>query len=207
MRHLGMVRAFGLAVFILWLLWGLIWLATALRRKPLVQSLPIAARLTYRVPIILSIILLALGRRTHLGTALATAGAASSWLYRRFIHLYPGVVLIGAPLVLLGLGVAVWARFYLGRNWSGAVTFRQDHELVRAGPYRYSRHPIYTGILIALAGSACAIGQWRGIAALVLASVGLWYKAQLEERLMIEHFGDQYRQYRRQVKALIPYVF
>jgi protein-S-isoprenylcysteine O-methyltransferase Ste14 len=68
------------------------------------------------------------------------------------------------------------------------------------------RHPIYTGLLLAVAGTACAIGQMRGILALALTFFGLWYKSRIEERLMVETFGDAYRRYRETVKALIPYV-
>jgi hypothetical protein len=201
------IRAAAWAIVALWLLWLLIWLFTALQTKPVAQRLSLGQRVTYRAPILLSMVLLALGRRTHLGAMLSGGGPAVAWLYGRFIRLYPGVVLLGAPLVLIGLGVAVWARVYLGANWSGAVTFKQDHELVRSGPYRLARHPIYTGVLLALAGSACAIGQWRAILGVALALIGLWYKSQLEERLMLEHFGAAYREYQRRVKALIPYLF
>ena len=101
---------------------------------------------------------------------------------------------------------AIWARNVLGRNWSGIVTLKQDHELIRTGPYRYVRHPIYTGLLIAFAGSAIARGEWRGLLALAIAFVALWRKLKLEEQWMIETFGDAYRRYRDEVRALIPFV-
>ena len=94
----------------------------------------------------------------------------------------------------------------LGRNWSGVVTVKQDHELIRSGPYRYVRHPIYTGLLIAFAGSAIARGEWRGILALAIVFAALWRKLRLEERWMIETFGDAYLRYRAEVRALIPFV-
>jgi protein-S-isoprenylcysteine O-methyltransferase Ste14 len=207
MLRYEMLRWAGISIPALWLVWMLVWIAAARTAKPIVQQVPAQSRMPYRLLSALSLILFLLARGTRLGRALQEAGPAGAWLYIRFIRLYPGVVLIGAPLVAIGLALAVWARFYLGGNWSSAVTFKQDHELIRSGPYRLVRHPIYTGILLAVAGSACAIGQMRGIVAFVLVFIGLWYKSRLEERLMIEHFGDAYRHYRTEVRALVPYLF
>jgi protein-S-isoprenylcysteine O-methyltransferase Ste14 len=95
----------------------------------------------------------------------------------------------------------------LAGNWSGSVTLKQDHELIRTGPYRFVRHPIYTGALIAVLGTAFAIGQLRGLLAFALTFFAFRYKSQIEERLMIENFGDAYRSYRSSVKALIPFIF
>ncbi len=127
-------------------------------------------------------------------------------LNARFVPLaaWPGVV--GLALVVLGLGFATWARVDLGRNWSAAVTLKRDHELVRSGPYRWVRNPIYTGILIALAGSALARGRWSGVLAVAIAFGSFWYKARLEERVMHDAFGAEYDAYRREVKSLIPFV-
>jgi protein-S-isoprenylcysteine O-methyltransferase Ste14 len=196
--------AWGITV--IWVLWVAVWIIASLKTKPVVRRESAVSRVSYIVLLFASMILLLLGKRTHLGAALAT-GPATAWLYARFIRLYPGVVWIGAPLVLAGTLFAIWARLHLGGNWSGSVTLKQDHELVRSGPYRYVRHPIYTGLLLAVAGTACAIGQMRGLVALVLTLVGLGYKSRIEERLMIEAFGDAYRGYRAAVKGLIPFLF
>jgi len=104
----------------------------------------------------------------------------------------------------LGLALTVWARMHLGANWSGTVTVKQDHELVRSGPYAWVRHPIYTGLLLMLAGTALALGEWRGVLALLIAFAALWRKLKLEERWMRETFGTAYDDYRRSVKALLP---
>jgi protein-S-isoprenylcysteine O-methyltransferase Ste14 len=127
-------------------------------------------------------------------------------LSARFVPSAAWPYAVGAVLVVLGLGFATWARVYLGRNWSADVTLKQEHELVRSGPYRWVRNPIYTGILIALAGSALARGQWSGVLAVVIAFGSFWYKARLEERVMHDAFGAEYDAYRREVKALIPFV-
>ena len=89
---------------------------------------------------------------------------------------------LGVAAVAAGLAFTVWARICLGRNWSGTVTLKQDHELVRTGPYRFVRHPIYTGLLVAIAGSAVVRGEWRAALALVIAFAALWRKLRLEER-------------------------
>ena len=115
--------------------------------------------------------------------------------------------LIGAGVVALGLAFSVWARVHLGRNWSGTVTVKQDHELVRDGPYRYVRHPIYTGLLIAFIGCAIARDEWRVVLGIAIIYAGFWRKLKLEERWMTEQFGDAYRRYIAEVPALVPNPF
>jgi protein-S-isoprenylcysteine O-methyltransferase Ste14 len=94
----------------------------------------------------------------------------------------------------------------LGTNWSADVTVKHDHELIEAGPYAYSRHPIYTGLVLALFGTALAVGETRALIAFVIALASLWYKMGLEERVMRRTFGAAYDAYTRRVKALIPFV-
>jgi protein-S-isoprenylcysteine O-methyltransferase Ste14 len=109
-------------------------------------------------------------------------------------------------LTLAGLLFTVWARTHLGRNWSGLVTIKQDHELITSGPYSTVRHPIYTGLLLAFVGSALARSELRGILAVVLVFWALWRKSRIEERWMRDQFGDAYREYSSHVAALIPFV-
>jgi protein-S-isoprenylcysteine O-methyltransferase Ste14 len=119
----------------------------------------------------------------------------------------PAMGSIALALISAGLAFAVWARFVIGRNWSGTVTLKQDHELVRSGPYAIVRHPIYTGFLFALLGTAVArgtIGAFIGVAIAVLA---LRLKSLTEESLMLQQFDSQYAAYKREVKALIPFVW
>ncbi len=84
---------------------------------------------------------------------------------------------------------------------------KQDHELVVSGPYRVVRHPIYTGILIAVLGTAIMVGQVRGFLALGITFFSLWYKSSFEEDLMKQQFPQQYESYSRQVKKLLPWIF
>jgi protein-S-isoprenylcysteine O-methyltransferase Ste14 len=110
----------------------------------------------------------------------------------------------GLALVVCGVGFAIWARVVLDGNWSGTPTLKQDHTLTRSGPYRITRHPIYTGFLLGLAGSAVERGTLRGAIALLLCWGALTLKLHMEERLMLQRFGDAYVQYRREVPALFP---
>jgi len=112
----------------------------------------------------------------------------------------------GSAVTAGGLLFAVWARRHLGRNWSQAVTIKEGHELITSGPYALVRHPIYTGLLLALVGSAVARGEWCGLLAVALVFGALWRKLRLEERWMRAKFGESYEAYSRQVAALVPYV-
>ncbi len=85
------------------------------------------------------------------------------------------------------------------------MTLKQDHTLTRSGPYRFVRHPIYTGLLLAIFGSGViALGEWRGLVALALVTAAFLRKIQIEERFLQERFGDAYSRYRHEVAALIP---
>jgi protein-S-isoprenylcysteine O-methyltransferase Ste14 len=124
----------------------------------------------------------------------------------RLLPASDGTAWAGLCLTAAGCAFAVWARACLGANWSATVTRKQNHELVRGGPYAVVRHPIYAGLLLAVLGTALALGEVRGLAALALAFVGWFTKARTEERFLAEEFGDAYARYRREVKRLIPFV-
>jgi protein-S-isoprenylcysteine O-methyltransferase Ste14 len=113
----------------------------------------------------------------------------------------------GAVVCMSGLFVTIWARRTLAGNWSSDVTFKQGHELVKAGPYRFVRHPIYTGLLLMCLGSAMESGRLRSWLGVICVAVGFWIKLKQEEKLMLRHFPDDYPNYRKQVKALVPFVF
>ncbi len=124
---------------------------------------------------------------------------------RRLITEHEFVYWISAALVALGLGFACLARAWLGANWSAAVTLKRDHELIRSGPYRYVRHPIYTGLLLALFGTALETGAWRGIIGFVLIAAAFIYKYKTEERFLTRKFGDDYSRYKTEVPGLVPF--
>jgi protein-S-isoprenylcysteine O-methyltransferase Ste14 len=106
-----------------------------------------------------------------------------------------------------GLLLAICSRRHLGRHWSGEITIKRQHELVRSGPYRLLRHPIYTGILGIYVGTTIIIGTWLGVIGLAIVVVAYWRKIRLEETNLRAAFGSEYDAYRRQSWALVPRVF
>jgi protein-S-isoprenylcysteine O-methyltransferase Ste14 len=111
----------------------------------------------------------------------------------------------GVVLFLAGLGLAVWARVRLGRNWGMPMTRKDEPELVTSGPYRRVRHPIYSGLLLAMFGSALADTLYWLIALVILGAYFL-FSARVEEKMLGEEFPDTYPRYRAHTKMLIPFV-
>lgn len=114
---------------------------------------------------------------------------------------------IGFAIEVAGVAFAVWARYCIGRNWSSDVTIKEDHQLMRGGPYAIVRHPIYAGFVLAMAGTAMAIGEVRALIGVPLLLLVWHHKAVREEQFMLQQFGDEYERYRREVKGLIPYIW
>jgi protein-S-isoprenylcysteine O-methyltransferase Ste14 len=117
----------------------------------------------------------------------------------------PILQVVGVILLLSGLGLAVWARVFLGRNWGMPMTQKNEPELVTSGPYHYIRHPIYSGILLAMLGTSLATNIYWLIAFGVMA-VYFIYSARVEERLLTASFPTTYPTYRTKTKMLIPFV-
>ncbi len=114
---------------------------------------------------------------------------------------------VGIVICLLGVGLAVWARSVLGKNWSGRVMLQKEHHLITEGPYNLVRHPIYFGVLMAMFGSSLVIGQIFGLAYFIFSAFGLWIKSGQEEALLTTQFPNDYLQYKQKVKMLLPYLF
>jgi protein-S-isoprenylcysteine O-methyltransferase Ste14 len=112
----------------------------------------------------------------------------------------------GEATQISGLAFSIWARLHLGRNWSGMGMVKEDHELVRSGPYAIVRHPIYSGLLLAILGKAIDHGNVAGFLGFAILLEEWNRKAVVEERFMTEQFGDEYARYCRKVKRLIPGV-
>lgn len=178
-----------------WLSFGIIWLVAAFANKRTVQRQSISSRFIH------------LGLGIVAALLLVNNGIRGGILDWRFVPKSLFTAYIGLALTLVGLAFAVWARFHLGRNWSGTVTLKQDHELIRTGPYALVRHPIYSGILLALLGAAIARAELRGLLALAIIIFTFRLKYGIEESFMVRQFGVQYADYRRQVRALIPFVW
>jgi protein-S-isoprenylcysteine O-methyltransferase Ste14 len=117
-----------------------------------------------------------------------------------------GYTVVGLFITVAGLLFAIWARVHLGKNWSGMPTIRKDHTIIRTGPYRFVRHPIYAGILIGLTGTAIGIGYLIVFFCVILIFGLFVIKFRMEETFLLEEFGEEYARYKREVKALIPYV-
>jgi protein-S-isoprenylcysteine O-methyltransferase Ste14 len=179
----------------LWLVWLLYWRISAADLKHESRHESPWSRAAHLVPLLIAAILLAI--RGYPG---------DGWLFQRFLPYSSLDFWLGALLTAIGVAFACWARAHLGRNWSATVSVKQDHELIRTGPYALVRHPIYTGMLLAILGTAITIGQWRAVLALLVAFASLWRKLRLEERYMSETFGEEYQRYRAHTKALIPYL-
>jgi protein-S-isoprenylcysteine O-methyltransferase Ste14 len=128
------------------------------------------------------------------------------WLYWHFLPAGLPAFYSGAVITVAGLLFSVWARRHIGANWSRSVTIKENHELITSGPYALVRHPIYTGLLTALLGSAIALTQFRGLIAFALFFISLWYKLRLEEKWMRAQFGETYISYSRRVAALVPFL-
>lgn len=180
------------AIDALWLAWLIYWLIASMRAKPTRRSESVASRLLHLTPLCLGIALLMMPR-------------PGGWLGERLLPRTPVWFFVGFVLIALGMGFSILARVWLGGNWSGTVTLKQDHELIRGGPYRVARHPIYTGILLAILGSAVALGEWRGVVALVLITASFLRKITVEERFLTEQFGAAYTRFQAEVPALLPW--
>ena len=113
---------------------------------------------------------------------------------------------IGAILCCAGIALAIWARRNLGTNWSGAPSVKEGHELVTFGPYRFVRHPIYTGIIAAFLGSALVGGPTWLILFLIMGGMFIW-RIRIEEGFMMQLFPGQYPEYKKRTKALIPFIW
>lgn len=182
------------AVKWIWIAFGVFWLLAAFVQKRSVRRQSSSSRLLQ-----VSIIVLAV-------TPFFIAGREFHLLYR---HMFPtpfAVQAVGLLLMLLGWFFAVWARVALGGNWSGTVTVKENHVLVTHGPYRWVRHPIYSGVLLLLLGTAVVVGTAVTIMEVAAVTLALSLKMRTEEKFMQETFGEQYRDYCQRVKALIPYV-
>lgn len=178
----------------LWLSWATYWWVSSRNAKQTVRRESLPSRLSHIGPLALAALLLSVPHMPIPGVG------------ERFVAHASWILDIAVGLTAMGLLFTVWARRYIGPNWSATVTIKRDHELVTGGPYALVRHPIYTGLLLAFAGSALAVGEWRGVLAVAVASIALWRKLRLEERWMRQQFGAVYQDYSRRVAALIPFV-
>jgi protein-S-isoprenylcysteine O-methyltransferase Ste14 len=182
----------GIIVDFCWLTLGVYWLITAAGTKKVAVNENTGLR-ALRLAIIVVLFVL-------LGTNWLRIGVLGS----RFVPWQSWIIWIGVALSGAGVGLAIWARWRLGRNWSDKVVLKVDHELIRNGPYRYLRHPIYTGVLVALAGTALVIGEWRGVVAVILMGLNYYIKATREEKILAASFGEAFAEHKKRTGFFLP---
>ena len=178
-----------------WAAFAAYWVMSALERKKTKRRERWVSRLSYTLPLLGAVALLALLGRPE---------ARHGWLAERFVPLSATAQWTGAVLTAIGVGFAIWARRHLGTNWSGVVTLKEGHELIRTGPYRRIRHPIYTGMLLALFGTVIEIGRVAGLIAFAIAWASFTVKARREESFLAEEFGEQFDVHRQQSGMFLP---
>jgi protein-S-isoprenylcysteine O-methyltransferase Ste14 len=181
-----------LAAIVLWCLFSIYWEKEATRSSAAAVSEPRVSRWFHLLLINVGQLLLFLEVR-GLGGRFLPAPAVFETL--------------GLALLAAGVALAVWARRCLGCEWSGNITIKVEHKLIRTGPYRWVRHPIYTGLLAMYAGTTLVSGEWHALAGLVLAGLAYVRKIRLEEANLLSGFGANYAAYQSETKALIPGVY
>ncbi|HEY6485242.1 MAG TPA: isoprenylcysteine carboxylmethyltransferase family protein [Candidatus Cybelea sp.] len=181
----------------LWLLFIAVWVISSLGAKASLRSHAWARGIVLRLTVVvLVLVMLRLPSVSH--------GFRHASLY--LANRNPALGIAGVALCALGIGLAIDARFYLGSNWGLPMTRKANPELITSGPYAFVRHPIYTGILLAMVGSALAESITWALALLIFGPYFI-HSARIEERTMAEAFPEQYPAYRAHTKMLIPFVF
>jgi protein-S-isoprenylcysteine O-methyltransferase Ste14 len=135
---------------------------------------------------------------------LFSSWTAVSILGRRLLPESRWLLYAGFACTILGLLLALWARIHLGQQWSDKVVLKVDHQLVRTGPYSRMRHPIYSGVLLGVLGTALVLGQLRGAVAFALLLTNYIIKAKREDQLLAAHFPEEFREHSRQTGFLLP---
>lgn len=201
MRSLNFVKLYMLdhlpASFInyAWSAFLIIWGISALMVKGTVKRQSMSSRLEQAVPVLASYFLL------------FSRNIRPNWLHVRFFPASDAVLVwLGVALTVSGVGFAILARVWIGRNWSGTITIKDRHELIQGGPYSIVRHPIYAGLLLGYLGTALAYGEIRGLIGFPLLALGFGLKLRMEEAFMVQQFGSAYNDYRQRVKAVVPFL-
>jgi protein-S-isoprenylcysteine O-methyltransferase Ste14 len=176
-----------------WAAWLVYWLISAARSKPTLRR-PGWIRLAL-LRLLIAITVIIIFRLPGVGLAHISVTPAS-----------PPLAWSGLLLTIAGLGLAVWARVYLGRNWGVPMAHKQNPELITSGPYAWVRHPIYSGIILATFGTALASG-WLVLLVVVYITGYFVYAARTEERNLEHEFGEPYRKYKAKSKMLVPFLY
>jgi protein-S-isoprenylcysteine O-methyltransferase Ste14 len=178
-----------------WVAFGAYWLIVARRVKaPRTSESPI-----YRVFRLLLLVITF--------TLVFAKWTAVGFLGRHFFPQKQSLAYIGFASALTGMAIAVWARMSLGHYWSDKIVLKVDHQLVRSGPYARMRHPIYSGVLLGVAGSALVVDEWRGMLALLLLLTNYVIKAKCEDKVLAEAFAEDFEEHKKCAGFLLPRLF
>jgi protein-S-isoprenylcysteine O-methyltransferase Ste14 len=177
---------------VLWITWIIYWLLAARSVVRTRRSESWQSGASYRLPLYIGILLLTFRR--------LLPPPWSRLLYPPSMRSATATL----ALQLAGLSLTVWARIHLGKYWSATITLKQGHQVIQTGPYAGVRHPIYSGLLLALSGTAIWIGTLQSFLGVGMLFASFMRKLTLEEHWLREHLGDAYGRYQRRVKALIP---
>lgn len=188
---------FGTVIIGAWLVFLIVWVISAFWAKPDVKVRGNAWFSFWSWRILLLIFLLLI---------LQDGGRQEVTIDFILFHVSTAIGWLGAILVVAGIALAIWARYYLGRNWSSHPTHKEHHDLVTGGPYTWIRHPIYTGMLLALIG-CMVVGSLFGFVMFAILLVVFLVRVDKEERIMLSLFPDQYPAYQKRTKRLVPWVW
>jgi len=178
-----------------WYVFSAVWVISWLKVKPTKLAETAGSRLV------------TIGGMTAAFVLLFRETAWSSALRQRFLPEAEWIFWAGIWVTSAGVLIAIWARYCIGQYWSARVTLKEGHRLIRSGPYRFVRHPIYTGMLLGAAGRAFTIGEWRGVVAVLVILAAHSHKALQEEALLDKEFGAEYASYRRSTGFLFPRIW
>jgi protein-S-isoprenylcysteine O-methyltransferase Ste14 len=182
------VSAITVSFAVVWAGFWVYWLASAVTSKR--SRAPAAGGILFRL---LVFVLVVVFLRANVLNARTVSGGGL------------GLQLGGLGLLVAGLGVAIWARVNLGRNLGVPMSEKLEPELVTSGPYHWIRHPIYTGLIVALLATGLALGPAWLIVAAILGSYFV-YCALVEERIQGRLFPAAYPAYRASTKMLVPFL-
>jgi protein-S-isoprenylcysteine O-methyltransferase Ste14 len=181
------------AIGYIWAAFGVYWVAVGIKSKES-QTHESPAYRFLRLGILALVFALLFWGRTSIGI-----------LGRRFVPASEWISFVGFAAALAGLGVALWARVHLGQYWSDKVVLKVDHQLIRSGPYAHMRHPIYSGVLLAVLGTALVGGEWRGLLAFGVLLINYSIKAKKEDQILSRQFGEAFREHESQAGFLLPH--
>lgn len=182
-----------LASFGLWIAFSLYWSRASIGDSTIARSESRGSRFIHEALVNMAFLLLFLQIFPHI-----------PGLGHRFLPGSRTLTTVGLVLQIVMFVLAIWARFHLGRHWRGVIAILGNHQLIRSGPYRLVRHPIYTAILGMFVGTAMISGGLYAPLGVVFATVAYWRKIRIEEHYLHQAFGEEYAEYSRITPALIP---